>query len=280
MNAKKKQSLVMVALDGSPAAATAIPVARALADQLGARVHVLHVASGPIEAAGLRRDLGLEAGELRDMEVELRIGEPASCILKATEEGPVEAVVLATHGRVIEPGREMGRVARAVVAGTTRPVVLVRPEAAGERKPLKRLLLPLDGTPKTASALTPAADLACRLEASIDVLYVASGEQKPPEEPGSMGAPRYVDQPAHEWPSWAAEVVERLCTCVRAEVPVRVYLAQGDIGPEIARFASEHAHDATILVRRSHLEVGRARVMRAVLDLTSCPLLIVGAPPD
>jgi hypothetical protein len=31
-----------------------------------------------------------------------------------------------------------------------------------------------------------------------------------------------------------------------------------------------------VLVRRSHLEVGRARVLRAVLDQTPCPVLLIG----
>jgi hypothetical protein len=57
-------------------------------------------------------------------------------------------------------------------------------------------------------------------------------------------------------------------------------LSRGPIGPEIARFALEHQYEAIILVRRSHLEPGRARVLRAVLDLTSCPILLVGAPSD
>ena len=273
---------VMVALDGSSAAATALPVALAVAEQLSARVQVLHVASARIAAPVLRRQLHVDSDELKGLEISLQIGDPVSGILDATGEPGVEVVVLTTHGRVIEAGRELGRVARAVIAHTRQPILLVRPEALRPAGPLRRLLLPLDGTPKTATALKPAADLACRLAASIDVLYVASPGQAPPGEPGSMGAPRYVDQAHHEWPNWAKEIVERLCACagLAAEVPVRVYLAQGDIGSEIARFAAEHEDDAVILVRRSHLEPGRARVLRAVLDRTSCPVLLVGAPHD
>ncbi len=273
---------VMVALDGSSAAATALPVALAVAEQLSARVQVLHVASAAIAEPTLRRQLHVDSDELRGLEISLRVGDPVSCILDATGDPQVEVVVLTTHGRVIEAGRELGRVARAVIARTRQPILLVRPEAARVPGPLRRLLLPLDGTPKTATALKPAADLACRLAASIDVLYVASPGQAPPGEPGSMGVPRYVDQAHHEWPNWAGEIVERLCACagMAADVPIRVYLGQGDIGPEIARFAAEHEHDAVILVRRSHLEPGRARVLRAVLDLTSCPVMLVGAPPD
>jgi hypothetical protein len=62
-----------------------------------------------------------------------------------------------------------------------------------------------------------------------------------------------------------------------ADMQARVYLAQGEIAHEIGRFAVEHDSDAIVLVRRSHLEVGRAHVLRAVLDTTPCPVLLVGA---
>ena len=31
-----------------------------------------------------------------------------------------------------------------------------------------------------------------------------------PSQPGSLPAPRYIDQPQHEWPAWAGEFVERM----------------------------------------------------------------------
>ncbi len=276
---------VLVALDGSPAAATALPFARAVAEQLGARVEILHIAAeGAPDVAVWERIHGplLEA---EAVQVRSRAGDPAAAILQELAHPDVVFVVLTTHGRVVEPGRRLGRVAEAVIAGATDPVLLVRPEAVTQgtsAPPLRRLLLPLDGTPGTARALKPATELACRLAAAIDLLYVASRHDGPPTEHGSIGAPRYVDQPQHEWPQWASEVIDRLCACLAecpASVPVHMFLAQGEIGDEIARFAAEHEIDAIVLVRRSHLEIGRARVLRAVLERTPCPVLVVGGPP-
>ncbi len=272
--------IVIVALDGSPAAATALPLALAVGEQLGARVKVLHASNARIPERELRGQLGVDSEELASVEVVLDIGDrPAASILHATDDPGIQVVVMTTHGRAIEPGRQLGRVATEVIARTTEPVILVRPEARPARGPLKRLLLPLDGTPTTAYALTPATDLACELGASVDILYVAT----PPTaatEPGSMGVPRYVDQAHHEWPSWATEVVDRLCACAKmaSEIPVRVFVGRGDVGSEISRFAQDYKQDAIILVRRSHLEPGRARILRAVLDSTSCPILLVGSP--
>jgi nucleotide-binding universal stress UspA family protein len=271
---------VVLALDGSPAAATAVRPARALAQQLGLPLRVLHASPQPLPDHELRERLALDPKEFDRVDIELAVGEPAECILRATADPAVQVVVLTTHGRIIEPGRRLGSVATKVIADTTDPVMLIRPEAPAPRTPLKRLLLPVDGAPKTAYALRPATDLACSLGASVDVLYVAApGSRR--EELGKIEVPRYVDQPHHEWPNWAQEIAEQLCACAKVapEVPIRVFLGQGPIGPEIARFALEHEHDAIILVRRSHFEPGRARVLRAVLDMTSCPILLVGASP-
>lgn len=256
--------VVLVALDGSPAAAAAISIGRAVTAQLGGALEFLHVTPDPISEAELRTRLALGDEDLRDARLCLEIGEPAEGILRRTADSRVAIVVLTTHGREIEHGHRIGRVAAAVIANTEQPILLVRPEAAplpdDHPKGLQRLLLPLDGTPTTAIALRPATQLCSQLHASVDLLYVAGGEQPAPDDPGSIGAPRYLDQPQHEWPQWADEVLDRLLSCCAEcppDVPARAYLTQGEAGDEIVRFAAEHRYDAIVLARNSHLEPGR-----------------------
>jgi nucleotide-binding universal stress UspA family protein len=274
---------VLLALDGSPAAATALPLARTVADQLGTFVEIFHVASPAGPGADLWQRLHLDLRDGEEVQVRSHVGEPSEAILEAARARATDLVVLTTHGRIVEPGRALGRVAQSVVAHTHRPVLLVRPEALSPDMPvapLRHLLLPLDGTPTTASALRPAMELGCRLGAAIDLLYVVSPDQPAADEPGSIGVPRYIDQPHHEWPEWADRVIRHLSVCLGGRPPdltIQVFLAVGDIASEISRFAAEHHSDAIVLVRRSHLEVGRARVLRAVLDQTPCPVLLVGA---
>jgi nucleotide-binding universal stress UspA family protein len=284
MTAGEQHSTVLLALDGSPAGATALPLARVVADQLGAAVEILHVAGEERPDPDLWQRLHVELQPGEAVQVRSHAGEPASAILQAARTPGVDLVVLTTHGRVIESGRSLGRVAQAVIAHSTAPVLLARPEAAGSagcpRAPLRRLLLPLDGTPTTSTALRPAIDLAVRLGASIDLLYVASADEVSALDPGSIRVPRYVDQPHHEWPAWADRVISHLSVCLGgrpAGLSIQVFLVAGHIADEIARFAAEHNADAIVLVRRSHLEVGRGRVLRAVLDHTPCPVLLVGA---
>jgi nucleotide-binding universal stress UspA family protein len=284
----RPESLVLVALDGSPVAATALPVARAIAAQLGARVEALHVMPPGTHAVDVRAILG-SAGESTDrIRLHTVNGTPAEEILRAGEDPNVVLVVLATHGHTVRPNGVLAAIPRRVIAETTRPVLMVRPEAvdpSAPAQPVRRLLVPVDGTPTTTEAYAPATEIAARLRAEIDVLFVVHPGQEPPAEHGSMVPPYYVDQPQYEWPAWEARVATWvLCHCqnLPKETMIHAYVASGrtrdEIGAVIAKFAAEHRADAVVLLRRSHLEASRAPILRAVFDRTPCPVLLVAGP--
>jgi nucleotide-binding universal stress UspA family protein len=273
---------IIVAWDGSTASATTFPLARLIAAQLAAEVEILHVLPPGASREDFDRtvrEVGLDG--LQAAHVRVEAGDVVGTILAASNEPGVALVFLTTHVTSIKSGRHLGSIAEAVIIGTTRPVLLVRPESSFSPREIKRLLLPLDGTPKTATALRPATGLAARLGAALDLLYVDRRDGHEAGERGSVAAPRYVDQPQHEWPDWASEAADRLATCCAEcpeDVPVRMFLVHGAIAREIESFAVAHSSDAIVLVRRSRLQVGRARTLRAVLQRAPCPVLIVGGP--
>ncbi len=275
--------VVLVALDGSPAAATALPIARTIAAQLGAETAILHVTAAPVSEDDIRRHLHLKQAGATDSELRIQVGDPATMIVQATTEATVALVVLTTHGRTVEQGRHLGRVAESVIAAATQPILLVRPEATTtpmhHTAGVRRLLLPLGGAPATMAALHPVGELATRLGASVDLLYIVSGGQDRPAGIGGIAAPRYVDQPQHEWPHWANEVIERVHiadTEWPATVPLRVFVSRGEIGAEISRFAATHEHDAIVMIRRDRADLVQTPLLHAVLDTMSCPVLLVG----
>lgn len=273
---------VLVALDGSEASSTAVPVAEAVARQLGERLEILFVHGAGELIPEI--DVLVSADTRVQTPIELRAieGDAVNAILEAIEDPSVTMVVMTTHGRDVEPGSRLGHVASAVIARSVDPVLLIRPEAANApAAPIRSLLVPLDGTPATTEALVPAIALADELHAAVDLLYVVQRRVPEIAEAGSIGAPRYVDQVQHEWPAWAGEVVAHVrasCGELPAGVMPRVFVSSGDIGDAIARFAGEHHEDAVVLVRRSRFEPNRARILRAVLDLTPCPVLLLGKP--
>jgi nucleotide-binding universal stress UspA family protein len=281
----------LLALDGSPAAQAALPTARTLAGQLGSTLEIVHVGPTELQPPELRARLHLtDQGGLR---LGGRVGDPAREILSAAAEPDVALVVLTTHGHEIDGPKGLTSVAAGVIAATTRPLLLVRPEAALRARvaPLQRFLVPLDGDPRTAGALGPALELVSRLgrgwSGRIDVLMVAYPRWEPSRAREGIGPPRYVDQAQHEWPAWRRTVrtwLRACCGSVADEIPIRVFLLPGldrrDAGTAVAAFAGQHAEDAIILVRRSHLETGRAPILRQVLGLTPCPVLLVPGPAN
>jgi nucleotide-binding universal stress UspA family protein len=206
-------------------------------------------------------------------------------LLNAIEDPANALVVLTTHGHTLGPGDGLGPTAEAVIAGAERPVLFVRPEATPPHRPprpIRRLLVPVDGTPGTTTALRPVVELANDLKAKLYLLYVLDTRQPVEAERGTMRTPRYLDQPHHEWAHWTDEAMRRLlasCPACPPDVPVEVAFAKGDVEAEVHRLATEQTHDTIVLVRRSHLESGRAPRLRAILACTPCPVLIVGGPP-
>ncbi|MGO8946106.1 MAG: universal stress protein [Ktedonobacterales bacterium] len=276
---------ILVALDGSAAARTALPIARQIAKQFGLELDILHVTPSHVPEDVVRSRLGLDAEDQQGGRLYLHLGNAAAGILEVVNDPATELVVLTTHGRAIEERHSLGRVAEAVVAASRSPILLVRPESEAARIDqgtisIRSMLIPLDGTPTTFAALRPATRLASRLGASVDLLYVLSASQPFPAEVGSICAPYYVDQPQHEWPGWSLAATRSLIAQAGCPsgVPVQAFLAVGEISAEILGFAALHQEDAIVLVRRSRLEPQRAHVLRAVLAHAPCPVLLLGVP--
>lgn len=279
-----RQATVLVAVDGSPQSMRALPLARTVAAQLHCVPHVLHVVAAHMAIETARAKLGLDAPGLGEMTLRLRVGDPADRILEEAAGPDIQLLVMTTVAAG-DPDRDLGSVAMRVALGTHRPILCLRPEVGMEPSatapPVDRLLLPLEGSRSTASAVRPATSLARRLGASVDVLCVVQpGSAQAVEQRGSIAAPRYVDQPQHEWSTWANELRERLlveCAGFSPGAAIGVHVQQGQPGEEIVRFARRGRFDAIVLVRKSRFEPGRAAVLRSVIQQSPCPLLVVGS---
>jgi nucleotide-binding universal stress UspA family protein len=138
------------------------------------------------------------------------------------------------------------------------------------------LLLPHDGTPTNALVVGPVADLARRAQAEVTVLHVATAAAAPAAEPGTFTAPRYMDQPHHEWPAWGREFLDRARAVGNPEhdLKLRTVFCTEDIGQAIVRFASPDETDLIALAWRLSLDPQRALTMRYVIRHARCPVMI------
>jgi nucleotide-binding universal stress UspA family protein len=147
-----KLERILVPLDGSPLAETALGTATEMARASGARLILLraawaHTLPGvdPTEAevrvvreaetylAGIRERLAT-AG-LRDLEPMVWYGPAAVAIIEAARFHKASLIVMTTHGRSGLGRLVLGSVAESVLRGSAVPILLLRAEGATLEKP-------------------------------------------------------------------------------------------------------------------------------------------------
>jgi nucleotide-binding universal stress UspA family protein len=170
-------STILVPLDGSAQSNAALPLARTLARATGASVALLRVMphadrEATRDAASNLHAIARElAGSSISVDSRVRTGHAAAEILADIREHAPSLVVMRTHGRAGIERAVLGSVAERVLAHSAVPLVLMRP---GERRitAIRRLLVPVDGSPGGAVALGAALGLARASGAAIKVVQV------------------------------------------------------------------------------------------------------------
>ena len=267
------QPVILVPLDGSKQALSALPVAKVLGEIERATLHILHIGEHKLTAEELRSRLGREAPTLDEFTIDARVGIPAAQILQAAEEMKPRVIVMCKHSGT-ERGKMLGRTAMKVLHDARCPVVLVPPERGATPWHLQHVLVPHDGTPSTSAALQPAAELAERSRAELLVVHVTDIKTAPAEA-GSLTTPRYVDQPQHEWPAWSTEFLNRLaCICPLGHLHARIFLAHGDTAAEIIRLSERQSTDLIVLAWRGIWEAPHAAALKDILREAHCPIMV------
>lgn len=179
---------IMVPLDGSRFAESALPLALAISRHTGAHLHLVTVQE-PIpsfaydewEDAAEEWTQSYQANVLErvreqatgQVTTELGSGHVVEVLEQEAERNSVDLIIMATHGRGMFSRAWLGSVADAFLHHTSRPVLLVRPHESGAQPDLSvaieltRILIPLDGTELSESVL----DHAIEFGALFDVDY-------------------------------------------------------------------------------------------------------------
>ena len=180
---------LLVPLDGSARAETAVPIAARIAQAAGGSVILLQVAANPIDSELEQKPAGMYSQEVLDKgfanaksyleriiksdalaetetEAEVVMGAVAPSILWVVQSLQADLVVLCSHGYTGFKRWALGSVAHKLVSHSPVPVLVLRdggpvPATAAQR-PL-RACVPLDGSPLSETALEPAALLIAAL---------------------------------------------------------------------------------------------------------------------
>jgi nucleotide-binding universal stress UspA family protein len=182
---------VLLPLDGSELAETAIPYVRDLAVQLKAEVSLIHVCPPEHEnltrmhkiyldhmADSLRKEIQDLYGPDQNpvLKSEVITGEPAKTILEYVQRNSISLVAVTTAGASGIRAWAMGSVADKVVRGVDVPTLLIRVKAGKmphEKGLIKHILLPLDPSEASKIAIPYAADLGKKLGATITIFSMA-----------------------------------------------------------------------------------------------------------
>jgi nucleotide-binding universal stress UspA family protein len=252
--------------------------ARNLAKAAGWVPRVVHV-RGPGGA-----ELG--SADLADLEIVDLEGEAAPTLAGLAATAGLQAIAVGLRPsldrgssgggkrrNVKEPAR-LGNVAEAMLAAGVTPLLLVRP-GMHPLTELRRLVVPLEGSPSASVAMTRADDAFCRRGREIVMLHVVTTTT--PGESGSLPAPRIVDQEHYEWSAWQEEFTMRFSQCPeggRHRVAVRV----GTPALAISEEARADGAELIVLSWNGTLAGGHGAVVRELLETAPCPLLII--PPE
>jgi len=291
---------LLVPLDGSRLAESALPAAAELARRLNARVTLLHVieAEPPQTVHGDRHLRALaEAQAYLDGAVQWMAGRGIAADAAVCEdEGGVAAtiasraarigvdlIVLTSHGRSGVRGLLYGRVAQQVLQRGSSPVLMIRPSAAGRDGPFvcRRVMVPLDGS-ETAEAAVHAAS-AIAATGGIDILLVwvvptaetVAGERAVPARLMPTAAAALLDVEARE----AAAYLEQVAGRLRATgLTVSAAVERGEPVQMLLDAASQRSVDLIIIAthgRSGVSAVWAGSVASRIVEAGTRPVLLV-----
>lgn len=200
---------VLIPLDGSALAACALPWAVAVAQVLAARMTLLRVLERPAISSATSHHHDAVDWEMRRAEaqsqlaqidhdlkargltsaIELLEGRPAEQIINFARAQHVDLVVLSSHGEGGLTGWALSSTALMVVARTHSSVLIVPAHAAeGQRigdVRLRRLLVPLDCSPRAECVLPLATALSRAHDAEMILAHVVPEPEMPRRLPPS-----------------------------------------------------------------------------------------------
>ena len=280
---------VVLPLDGSAFALAALPTARALCERFTARLLTLSVVADAREAEELRQHvteaLGDDAGAA-GIEVVVA-ADPAGVIAGRVAELGSAIVCMSTRGRGRVSGSVIGSVARAVFRLSSRPLVVVgpqadRPESMVDRprrrppswpEPLSvgSLVVCVDGSARSEALLPTAAAWAAALDMDLSVLTVAQDAASSPGggRPNAYGPPNpkeYVQGVAEKWRE-----------AVPGSVGEVVYDPIG-VASGIQSFVASHHVGMVALTTHARTGLGRLRLGATAADIvrtSTVPALVV-----
>jgi nucleotide-binding universal stress UspA family protein len=242
---------IIAALDNSEAALTVAQTAAALGALLHRPARAIHIREDGTRTANA-------AAERCGLPFEARDGAVIEALLDAAAHAAI--MVLGSKDRPA-PGDPIGHVARALMVQVATPIVVIPPGTVLHAHP-PAVLIPIDGSDTSAPTLDSTLALFGEADCARTAMFVF-------DEPR---LPAFADHAHHETEAWTREFQRRhLGSTDLIDIELRV----GSPVEQVLEVAAEQ-HATLIAVGWSqHLDPGRAHNVRALIERSSVPLLLL-----
>lgn len=292
---------ILLPLDGSQLAETAVPVVAYLAEKLGAQVTLLHVIekNAPETIHGQKHlvnegeacsYLSAIAGRYFSEPIIVHshvhtkeVEQVAQSIVQHSDEFEPDLIVMCAHGQGGWRDFVVGSIAQQVIAAGSVPVLLLQPRVDGPAQfdGFSNLLIPLDGNPEHETGYSVAVELAEALRSAVHLIQVVptlstlDAKHKPTGTllPATTVALLNIDEEA------ASEYLEEKLKALQAEgVHATAEVARGDPAHEVVQSAVARA--AQLIVLGTHGKSGlnafwTGSVAPKIVEQTQTPILLV-----
>jgi nucleotide-binding universal stress UspA family protein len=205
-------------------------------------------------------------------------GDPASAIVDCAKAENVDLIVMTTHGRSGLSRWVYGSVTEKVLSNAPCPVL-----ALHQPRPMKHVLITLDGSQLAESALVPGLEIAKQLDATVTLMKVA-GEPEPVDilateqlnqyEAG-LGTHMATRNAAEESLAYL-QMFER--TYQDMGVMMTTAVSEGNAADNILKFADDADVDLIVMATHGHTGLRRwvyGSVTEKVLRRTTANILVV-----
>lgn len=291
---------ILVPLDGSALAESAIPPAVHLAKALRASVTIIHIIEekAPEQVHGERHLTNpddacayLDQVAKRDFPPDILVDQHvhtneekdvARSIINHAGEFAPDLIIMCTHGRGGLRDIIVGSIAQQVVAGGRTPVMLIHPKMEPQKTfYCRNILVPLDGKPEHEKGLLVAESFAKACQAGLSLISIVptlgtlTGENAATGRlmPVAMSALLDLNQDS------AVEYLRQKVTEMKlGDVPITTQVWRGDPAPTIIEAAKKTQTD--LIVLGTHGKAGSeafwsGSVAPKLTTITDIPLLFV-----
>jgi hypothetical protein len=245
---------VVAAIADDAAARGVLSVAGAIASLYSATVEAVHVGEAHAGLAALAQGAGVP---LRTV-----AGRPVEALTHVAAAESVVAMVIGAGGATAGKG-PADSAAMALLASLEKPIAVVPPNAPVARA-IESMLVPLDGTAASATALQEIVALASGAELEIVVAHVHQ----------ERSLPAFSDHLPHEVRAWSDAFIARYCPSASE---VTLELRVGEPHEHLLDILRRSGCDLVALGWSQDLARGRAAVVRRMLAESPVPVLLTPA---